>query len=163
MTPSPAVPRIAGTALEPFPPEEVKSMRTVTLLLLVGGIVLFGYLAGWPTRNWTTSSPSTAVGTSGTIDTGRARERGAELGEKAAAATAEVQETVAEAAITTKIKAKMALDDSVKARTIDVSTTRSTVTLSGTVGSAAEHDRAVALARETSGVTRVIDRLVVQR
>ena len=46
-------------------------------------------------------------------------------------------------------------------RTIDVSTTGTTVTLSGTVRSEAERNRAVALARETAGVTRVIDRLVV--
>ena len=54
-----------------------------------------------------------------------------ELGEKAAEATARVQETMSEAAITAKIKAKMALDDSVKARSIDISTTGSTVTLQG--------------------------------
>ena len=53
----------------------------------------------------------------------------------------------------------MALDDLVKARRIDVSTDGSTVTVSGTVGSRAEHDRAVALARETAGVTTVIDHL----
>jgi len=56
----------------------------------------------------------------------------------------------------------MILDDSVKARAIDVTTNDSTVTLSGTVRSAAEHDRAVALARETVGVARVVDHLVVQ-
>jgi hyperosmotically inducible protein len=134
----------------------------LVLLLLVVGIVLFGYWAGWPARTGS-PSPSTTVGTSGTIDTGKAREQGAELGEKAAAASAKVQEVMTEAGITTKIKAKMALDDSVKGRAIDVSTTGSTVTLTGTVGSAAEHNRAVALTRETSGVTQVIDRLVVQR
>jgi osmotically-inducible protein OsmY len=56
----------------------------------------------------------------------------------------------------------MALDDSVKARTIDVSTDGSTVTLGGTVGSTAERRRAVALALETDGVTAVIDRLVIE-
>jgi osmotically-inducible protein OsmY len=57
----------------------------------------------------------------------------------------------------------MALDDSVKALAIDVSTTGSTVTLSGRVRSAAEHNRALALTRETNGVTHVVDRLVVQQ
>jgi hyperosmotically inducible protein len=135
----------------------------LVLFLLVGGIVLFGYLAGWRLSNIVTPSKSTTVGTSGAIDTEKARERGAELGEKAAAAGAEVHEAMTEAGITTKIKAKMALDDSVKARAIDVSTTQSTVTLTGTVGSAVEHERAIALARETSGVTHVIDHLVVSR
>jgi osmotically-inducible protein OsmY len=66
------------------------------------------------------------------------------------------------AALTTKIKAKMALDDSVRARAIDVSVRGSTVTLNGTVRSAGERERAVALTRETAGVTRVIDRLEVR-
>jgi osmotically-inducible protein OsmY len=57
----------------------------------------------------------------------------------------------------------MALDDSVKALEIEVSATGSTVTLSGRVRSAAEHNRALALARETNGVTNVVDHLVVQQ
>ena len=82
-------------------------------------------------------------------------------GERAAVAAEKVKDTAHEATITTKIKAKMALDDSIHARSIDVSTDGSTVTLSGTVGSVAEHDRALALARETTGVTQVVDRLKV--
>ena len=70
---------------------------------------------------------------------------------------------VSEAALTTKIKAKMALDDSVKARSIDVTTNGTTVTLTGAVRSQAEHDRAVALARETVGITNVVDRLTIAR
>ena len=53
----------------------------------------------------------------------------------------------------------MALDDAVKARAINVTTRGTTVTLSGTVESKVEHDRAMALARETDGVTQVIDDL----
>ena len=44
---------------------------------------------------------------------------------------------------------------------IDVTTNGSTVTVSGTVRSAAEHDRAIRIARETAGVTRVVDQLSV--
>jgi osmotically-inducible protein OsmY len=57
----------------------------------------------------------------------------------------------------------MALDDSVKARSVEVSTTGTTVTLTGTVRSVAEHDRTIALARETAGVNRVVDHLVLLR
>ena len=53
----------------------------------------------------------------------------------------------------------MALDDAVRARVINVTTRGTTVTLSGIVGSKTEHDRALALARETEGVTQVIDDL----
>ena len=73
-----------------------------------------------------------------------------------------MRETVGEAAITSKIKAKMALDDHVRSRSIDVSTSGSTVTLSGTVRTNDEHERAVRLARETNGVSNVIDRLDVR-
>ena len=125
--------------------------------------MLLGYWVGWPARTMTVRSPLSAIGTSGTIGVEQARDRGAELGEEAAAATVKAHETMSEALITAKIKAKMALDESVKARAIVVSTTGHTVTLSGNVRSTAEGDRAMTLARETGGVTQVIDRLFVQQ
>jgi osmotically-inducible protein OsmY len=133
----------------------------IVAVVAVGAFFLLGY---WSGASWRSAERSTtAVGTSGAvIDTDKARERGADLAEKAAVATEKVKEAAHEAGLTAKIKAKMALDDSVKARSIDVSTDGgSTVTLSGTVGSVAEHDRAMALARETEGVSVVIDRLKV--
>jgi|SRR5581483_3814233 len=130
-----------------------------TILILLIAFVAFGL---WTTMPATRTVPATAP-MSGTIDTSAAHERGAELGEKAAVAAEKVRETAAEAAVTTKIKAKMALDDTVKARRIDVSTSGSTVTVRGTVGSQAERERALALARETNGVTHVIDELRIER
>ena len=132
----------------------------VIVLLLVIGFVAFGYWTGAPWLNAT--APPAGAGTAGAAAE-RARQRGAELGERAAVAAEEVGNTMGEAAITAKIKAKMALDDSVRARSIEVSTTGPTVTLSGTVRSAAEHDRTIALARETTGVGRVVDHLVLLR
>ena len=95
------------------------------------------------------------------IDTDRAREAGAEIGESVAVGASEAQKAAANASLTAKIKAKMALDDGVTAANIDVDTSGSVVTLSGRVGSAAERTRAVQLARETDGVTSVQDRLQV--
>jgi len=57
----------------------------------------------------------------------------------------------------------MALDDLVKARTINVDTSGSVVTLSGTVESSQERERAVRIARETAGVTNVVDKLQVKQ
>jgi osmotically-inducible protein OsmY len=138
-------------------------MRTIliVLVLAIAGFLLLGYSNSSLWRGGT-ERPAPVKGTTGTIDTEKARERGAELGEKAAIATGHIREAAHEAAITTKIKAKMALDDSVKSRTIDVSTDGSAVTLSGTVGSTAERRRAVALAQETDGVKAVNDRLVIE-
>ena len=134
----------------------------IATLLIVVVFLIWVYPNGVP-RFWESRPPAVEVGTSGTVD--KARERGAELGEKAAVAGEKLKDASHDAAITSKIKAKMALDDSVKARAIDVSTDGSTVTVSGTVRSRAEHDRALALARETAGVATVIDHLslVVER
>ena len=96
------------------------------------------------------------------IDTTAAREAGAEIGEKAATVAARVSESMEEGGLTAKIKAKMVLDDLVKARTINVTTEGTTVTLTGTVHSQQERERSLALARETEGVTSVVDRLTVK-
>jgi hyperosmotically inducible protein len=125
----------------------------VAVVIIVLGAVVMGYLAG---QRATLSAPQRAE-TSDTV--AHARERGAELGERAAVATAKVEETINEASLSAKIKAKMALDDLVKARAINVTTHDTTVTLSGVVESRAEHDRAMSLARETAGVTQVVDDL----
>jgi osmotically-inducible protein OsmY len=106
------------------------------------------------------------VGTTGSrdtsIDTSRARQTGAEIGEKVAVGVNAAEHAAANAAITAKIKSKMALDDLVKAAAIDVDTSGTVVTLSGRVSSEAEHRRAVQLARETEGVTSVVDQLVIR-
>jgi osmotically-inducible protein OsmY len=96
------------------------------------------------------------------VDTSKARETGAAVGERVAQGANEAQRALSSASLTGKIKAKMALDDLVKAASIDVTNDGGVVTLKGTVGSRAERDRAVQLARETAGVTSVTDRLVVR-
>ena len=132
----------------------------VLVVIVVAGFLLLGAWTGSSLRHW--RNQPAPVGTSGAIDTQTARERGAEVGEKAAQAANKVEAAAHDAALTTKIKAKMALDDTVKARAIDVSTDGTTVTLSGRVDSAVVRDRAVALARETDGVTSVVDNIVVR-
>lgn len=123
-------------------------------LLAVVGFVAFGYWTGAPWLSAITTPA--AAGTSGA-----ATGRGAQFGQQAAAAVRQMGNTLDDSAITAKIKAKMTLDDSVRARTIDVSTSGSTVTVGGTVRSAAEHDRVIRLARETDGIAQVVDRLVM--
>jgi len=138
-------------------------LRAVLILIVVVGLG-FLVLGWWAGSSWRTQpqSPSSTVGTGGATTTEKARERGAEIGEKSAVAAEKVKNELAEAALTGKIKAKMALDDIVRSRSIDVSTNGSVVTLSGSVRSAAERQRAVTLARETEGVTRVVDDLTVR-
>jgi osmotically-inducible protein OsmY len=128
----------------------------LVVVLVIVAAVGFGY---WPARpGRTVDQPAGGIA----IDVDKARERGAQVGEKAAEIAGTIRDAAAEASLTSKIKAKMALDDVVRARTIDVTTEGATVTLTGTVRSVHEHDRAVALARETDGVTRVVDRIDVR-
>jgi hyperosmotically inducible periplasmic protein len=66
-----------------------------------------------------------------------------------------------DAGITTKVKAKLAADSTVKASQINVDTKDKVVTLSGKVDSEAAKAQAVALARGTEGVADVVDNLTL--
>ena len=135
----------------------------LTVVLIVVAFVAVSYMTGTGMITGHRVPESSTVGTTGKVDVNAARERGAEVGEKVAVAAEKVKDSASEAALTSKIKAKMVLDDYVKARSIDVTTDGSTVTLSGTVRSADEHERAIRIARETAGVTRVVDHLTIEK
>jgi hyperosmotically inducible protein len=78
-----------------------------------------------------------------------------------AQATRNATEMMNDTWITTQIHAKFFLDPDIKGRDINVDTTAGVVTLRGEVHSAAEHNEALAKAKATEGVKRVIDKLVV--
>lgn len=63
--------------------------------------------------------------------------------------------------ITTKIQSKYFASSEIKARKIDVDTRSGAVTINGAVGTSAAKELAVQLARETEGVTKVVDNLKV--
>jgi len=65
--------------------------------------------------------------------------------------------------ITTKVKAKMAVDDVVRGYTIEVATERGVVTLTGNIDSEEAKARALSLAKSTSGVVEVKDMIAVKR
>ncbi len=74
-----------------------------------------------------------------------------------------IKENVGDAVITTKIKAEYAKDKDVSALKIRVDTDdRGAVTLSGNAKSQAESDKAVAIARDTKGVSSVKNEIKVQ-
>ena len=131
----------------------------VLVILVAGAAFLLGY---WSNPFQSRESGAT-VGTGGHVNTERAREAGATAGEKTAEAANKAGEILADSALTAKIKSKMALDDKVRSRTIDVSTANHVVTVSGHVRSDAERTRALQLARETAGVTDVVDHLTVEK
>ena len=136
-----------------------KTIKQAVLILLLSGTSLMAGACGDAASERTRDDAREAVGTAGE----RARELGKEVGERTEAAAEQTREAVAEGTITSKIKGKMALDETVNALDIRVETEGSTVTLSGVVATAAERDQALKLARETEGVTKVVDNLRVGR
>jgi BON domain-containing protein len=66
-----------------------------------------------------------------------------------------------DAGITTAVKSKMAADSTVKAYQVDVDTKNKVVTLSGEVDTQVQREHAVLIARNTKGVSDVIDQLRV--
>jgi hyperosmotically inducible periplasmic protein len=129
--------------------------RTLLLAMLAaGGVVAYNT---WSEHNWPLRAKAA------TLDAERAQQQAGSLATRAAAkvsvAADKVGDRVSDSALTAKIKSKMALDDHVNARAINVDTSASVVTLHGNVASKYQRDRALRLARETVGVSRVVDRL----
>jgi hypothetical protein len=136
-------------------------LRFLLVIVFVGLIAawLLGYVPGQPSP----LAPAVAPQADRPIDPDVARQRGAQVGEQVADGVNRLAQGVDDAALTAKIKSKMALDDAVRALDIDVDTKDATVTLTGRVDSDDTRQRAVRLARETAGVRNVVDRLAVTR
>jgi hyperosmotically inducible periplasmic protein len=67
-----------------------------------------------------------------------------------------------DAALSASVRTKLAADDQVKTSTVKVETVDHVVTLTGSVPSQAIKDRALGIARDTAGVTSVVDKLTVR-
>ena len=67
-----------------------------------------------------------------------------------------------DAGITTSVKSRLAADDTVKAYQINVDTENGVVTLTGTVATPVEESQAILVARNTDGVTDVVDAIMVR-
>ena len=131
----------------------------LVVVIIVGAAAFF---LGYRLNDSGVETPVSARQDTPGVDTAKARQTGAAIGEKVATGAAAAEQALSEGALTAKIKSKMALDDTVKALSIDVDTKGTVVTLSGSVNSENERAKAVQLARETDGVTAVNDRLVVR-
>ncbi|HEY7448825.1 MAG TPA: BON domain-containing protein [Vicinamibacterales bacterium] len=131
--------------------------RVVLTVILIIVLVGFGtYVLGY----WQAERSASAAGDTPLIDQ-RVRETGAEIVQGARVAGSRMADAVEDGALTAKIKSKMALDDYVKARDIDVDSSDGLITLTGKLQSEAEHERAVRLTLETEGVRTIIDALQV--
>jgi hyperosmotically inducible protein len=70
-------------------------------------------------------------------------------------------QSVSDSALSAKIKTEFATTSGVKAHEIHVDAMRGVVTLTGTVATAAERDKAISIARDTKGVVEVKDHIKV--
>lgn len=86
-----------------------------------------------------------------------------DAGDRAGDAIDRGQAIASDAAITTTVKGKLLADTAVSGLKIDVDTRDGVVTLNGTANTRAEAERAISLARETGGVSRVVDNISVGR
>ena len=136
-------------------------LKLIVLLVVVvaAGMFFLGWNLG--DRAVVVDDTGRTVGTAGQA-ADKGRQVGAEVGEKVGQAAGTAGRALADGRLTAKIKSKMALDDTVKALNLNVDTVGAVVTLKGYVGSEAERDRALRLARETEGVIRVVDQLQVR-
>src|SRR5262245_25955520 len=113
--------------------EPMRLIRKLIVLAIIGGcgVAAYNYWSGhgWPLRSRAT-----------TLDTANIKREAVKLATRASAkasvAASQVGVTMSDGALTAKIKSKMALDDHVNARAVDVDTSGSVVTLTGVVGSA---------------------------
>ena len=80
----------------------------------------------------------------------------------AAACGKTVGDTIDDATITARVKTALLNDPDIGGLRIDVDTFKGVVTLSGSVKSAAERDKAMAIARKIGGVTDVKSSLQIQ-
>jgi len=135
-------------------------LRVVLVLIILAAVAAFYF--GYRIADRDDPESPYAVGTVGkAVDVDTAKEAGAAIAGKVAVGANAAQRLASSAALTAKIKSKMALDDVVDAARIDVDTNGTVVTLSGRVSTDAERQRAVQLARETEGVTSVVDKMVI--
>ena len=84
------------------------------------------------------------------------------LAERSKSGMRKTGEAFTDAWITTKVKWFYTGDDVLKGSDINVDTANRVVTLKGTVATAAGKKHAVDVARQTEGVTKVIDELVIK-
>ena len=131
--------------------------RTLFLAMLAaGGVVAYNT---WSDDSWPPRAKAATPDAERATHAAETLARGAAA--KVGVAADKLGDRMSDSALTAKIKSKMALDDHVNARAINVDTSASVVTLRGNVASKYQRDRALRLARETVGVARVVDRLQI--
>jgi len=143
------------------------SLRRALLSVSLGTVASVGLLAGCEQKT-TTRSPDGTSATTTTVTnpapeaTAAAKSTTNEVANDASRAADKVGNVIEDSAITAKVKTALLADPDVKGLMIDVDTKDGVVTLKGTTDKSSNRDRAVAIAKDTSGVKSVDSQLVVK-
>ena len=154
------------------------TLRRSLLSVSIATVASVGLLAGCEQKTTTRSADGTTTSTTTVTNpapetTAAAKSTANEMKADAKAAGSEMKSDIKDAAnkagdaiedgtITAKVKTALLADPDVKGLAIDVDTKNGVVTLKGTADKAANRDRAVAIAKDTSGVKSVDSQLVVK-
>ena len=122
----------------------------------IATIASVGLLAGCDRKTTTTPDGTSTTTTTVTTPSGK------EMANDASRAAEKAGTAVEDSTITAKVKTALLADPDVKGLKIDVDTKDGVVTLKGTADKPANRDRAVAIAKDTSGVKSVENQLVVK-
>jgi hyperosmotically inducible periplasmic protein len=146
----------------------IRTVLVLAIVLIVGAYFL-GYLPQTASVFGSASGSAPAPATVKPPDVEASKDAPAkpqpsgDLQDRAKQAAQQMDATLADAALTTKIKAKIALDDTVKHASVSVHTKAGVVTIAGTVNSPAMQQRILQLARETAGVKTVVNETTVAK
>lgn len=143
------------------------SLRRSLLSVSIATIASVGLLAGCEQKTTTrtpdgTSTTTTTVTNPAPEATAAAKSAATEVKNDAKVVADKAGNAIEDGAITAKVKTALLADPDVKGLMIDVDTKNGVVTLKGTADKAANRDRAVAIAKDTSGVKSVDSQLVVK-
>jgi osmotically-inducible protein OsmY len=144
-----------------FVDDDIKA-RNINVDTVNGRVTLYGTVGSEAERRQAVTIARNASGVKDVVDELRLQPNSGTPGNKAAATTSGATDDASDLWTTTKIQAKYFIDSEVKGQQIDVDTRGAVVTLTGTVDTAAQKTEAEQLARETEGVSRVVNQLTVR-
>jgi len=137
-------------------------LRRSLISASIATIASVGLLAGCDQKTTTRSDGTTTTTTTVTDPAPAVKSAANEMKNDAKVAADKAGTVIEDSAITAKVKTALLADPDVKGLMIDVDTKNGVVTLKGTADKSANRDRAVAIAKDTSGVKSVESRLVVK-
>ncbi len=128
-------------------------------LILGGAAYALGYRWNGASELVADAGGSAAGALAGRVSSEKIRQTGSEIAGAIKGGAGRAEDVLTEAGFTAKIKSKIALDDTLDGTRLDVDTEGTVVTVRGGVETVAQRDRALQLARETRGVTSVVDEI----